>query len=131
MAILLALCLTAFGRGLHRGPCRLDLNAVVDPGTPGYAANTSNNGYTYAVSSSDHNTAVTLDIYAVIEDASPSPTADGLTKVAGNFYLSDQPLIGAVGFNASARRSTRWPPILPARPACRNSNGRCRGADSR
>ncbi len=52
------------------------------------------------MSSSDQNTAVTLDVYAVIEDASPSQTADGLTKVAGNFYLSDQALVGAVGFNS-------------------------------
>ncbi len=68
-------------------PAALYLNAVVDPVTPGYAANVSNNGYTYAVNAADYNTTVTLDVYGLINDASPSQSADGLTKLAGNFYL--------------------------------------------
>ena len=87
---------------------------MVDPATPGYAANVSNNGYTYAVNAADYNTTVTLDVYGPIKDASPSQTADGLTKLAGNFYLSNQTLVGAVGFRIGARKSTPWLPIPPA-----------------
>ena len=78
----------------------LYLNAMVDPATPGYAANASNNGYTYTVNPADYNTTVKLDVYGLIQDAAPSQSADGLTKLAGNFYLSNQSLKGAVGFGS-------------------------------
>ena len=68
----------------------LYLNAVVDPATPGYAANVSNSGYTYMVNAADYNSTITLDVYGLIKYASPSQSADGLTKLAGNFYLSNQ-----------------------------------------
>ena len=41
------------------------------------AANVSNNGYTYAVNAADYNTTVTLDVYGLIKDASPSQRPTG------------------------------------------------------
>ena len=66
------LAISAILAAPQAAPAALYLNAVVDPATPGYATNVSNNGYTYTVNAANYNTRITLDIYGLIKDASPS-----------------------------------------------------------
>ncbi len=88
-AILFALASLSFLASQANANIYLDVK--VDPSDTGYTS-----PYVYNVTAADQDTPVTLDVYALVADATPSLTNDGYSTITGSLYIASSSLKGDI-----------------------------------